>query len=139
MEKNDFHRKISGILKKVVRQLGQKYNDYKIEVDDIRKNTYFTIKTKKSMLKVLIFQSGDIVYRMWDSIGITSKDYLYYYNYNECDDHDRVIKKTEKDFKIFLTMYFENPHIHDLTDLEITFENDNKNAFNEYKQIIQVN
>lgn len=36
-------------------------------------------------------------------------------------------------------MYFENPHIHDLTDLEITFENDNKNAFNEYKQIIQVN
>lgn len=138
MEHLEFQIAIDKVLKDILNPLIKIYKKYKIEIDNVRHNTYLTIKTGESMIKILIYQSGDISYLMWDSLCYGGTE-LFYYKYKAEDKHKKVISKFEKDFSTFLTMYFDNPSIHDLTELSISFENDNKKAFAEYKEISNVN
>ena len=138
MEHLEFQAALNDELKNIVIPLTEQYKKYTVEFDNVRHNTYLTVKTGESMIKVLLYQSGDVSYIMWDCLCIGGTE-LFYYKYDSDDEHTKIVEKFGKDFKQFLAMYFKNPSIHDLTELEITYDSDNKEAFDEYEEISMVN
>lgn len=112
MKKREFKEKaVVEIMSAVTKALKTKGKNLKLKVDSKNHNTYLTLQADGNMVKVNLYQSGEIKYRLWDCIGNANNDYISYYSYIEGDFHEEILRKINKDFfQLFKLTYTSDFH-----------------------------
>ena len=131
MKKIQFQRALAERLMKAVMEEVCKDTSYP-SVSFTTKTRTIRITLRDGMNRVNIYlpTTGMVDYSLKDYFGDGERE--NYYRYHPDDDHEKVIEKTVADMTMLVAAFLKVGEVHDFTDMDLFYENDNKPVIDHY-------
>lgn len=154
MKKREFQQKATAALLKKIADVSAKVSTNKkvspndrsrfapnIDVRSKSLNTYFKLRNSSyqwvNLLGIAVKQTGELSYRLTDELNYTDGDIIYY-QYNEADDHEAVIKKFADDMGRLYKDFLNAGTLHDFCDIKLAYNIQAADALKEYEKYIEM-
>lgn len=116
----------------VCAELGENPN---ITVSSKFHSSYFKLRKDYNLIQISVKQTGELSYQLTDMLGNTGEKQIYY-EYQEGDSFELVIKKFVNDFGRLYKDFLLCGTLHGFDGIKLSFRTDTEKALEEYEVCI---